>query len=170
MTFSVSAYNWLIPYQLAAIWVLDAVVTAVAVEGQSLQATANRWQCSLAWMRATVRSWIAVSAEFRTLVAQWSQALGWPELVNPTWRPPAAVRSGDWAWLCVAWAALAFQLLSGDQAGSMSGWVLWRTIAPEVMPAEPIPAVTHLGRRLRQRRSPPELEGVQAGPHPLSSE
>ena len=33
---------WILPYELAALWILEAAVTAVAVDGQSLQHTAGR--------------------------------------------------------------------------------------------------------------------------------
>ncbi len=146
---------WILPYELAALWILEAAVTAVAVDGHSLQQTADRWHWSLAWIRAHLRPWIAVSPEFRALVAQWSRAIGWDDLVSPAWRPPSTARSGDWAWLCVAWAAITLQVLDVAQAQRMPGWIVWRSVAPEVMPAAPISAVTHLGRRVRQHPDSP---------------
>lgn len=147
---------WIVPYGFAALWILEAAVTAVAVDGQSLQQTANHWHWTLAWVRAHVRPWIAVGPEFRALVAQWSRAMGWDDIVSITWHPPATAVAGDWAWLRVAWATLAIQVLGVAQAQYTPGWIVWRSIAPEVLPADPIPAVTHLGRRLRQRTlSPP---------------
>ncbi len=146
---------WILPYELAALWILEAAVTAVAVDGHSLQKTADRWHWTLAWIRAHVRPWIAVSPDFRALVAQWSRAVWWDDLVSTTWRPPATAAAGDWAWLCVAWAAVAFEVLDLTQAQSMPGWIVWRSVAPEMLPAAPIPAVTHLGRRVRQHPAAP---------------
>jgi hypothetical protein len=147
---------WIVPYELAALWILEAAVIAVAVDGDSLQHTANRWQWTLAWARAHVRSWMAVGPECRMLVAQWSRALGWDDLVSITWHPPATAVAGDWAWLRVAWATLAIQVLDWAPAQYAPGWIVWQSLAPEVLPAAPIPAVTHLGRRLRQcSGSPP---------------
>lgn len=40
-------------------------MTAVAVEGQSLQRTATQGHWTLAWVRAHIRPWIEVSVEFR---------------------------------------------------------------------------------------------------------
>ena len=148
---------WIVPYELAALWILEAAVTAVAVDGYSLPHTANHWHWTLAWVRAHVRPWMAVGPEFRALVAQWSRAMGWDDIVSITWHPPATAVAGDWAWLRVAWATLAIQVLGVAQAQyNTPGWVVWRGLAPEVLPADPIPAVTHLGRRLRQHTlSPP---------------
>ena len=147
----------ILPYELAALWILEAAVTAVAVDGHSFPHTADRGHGSLAGIRAHLRPWIAVSPEFRALVAQWSRALGGDDLVSPAWRPPAPARSGDWAWLGGAWAAITFQVLAGAQAQRMPGGIVWRSVAPAVMPAAPIPAITHLGRRVRQHPacSPP---------------
>ena len=147
---------WILPYELAALWILEAAVTAVAVDGQSLQQTATRWHWTLAWIRAHVRPWLAVSVEFRTLVAQWGHGVGLVDLVPLTWRPPATAVAGDWAWLCVAWVAVGLRGLGPELAQTLPGWVVWRSVAPEVLPAAPIPATTHLGRRVREHPpSPP---------------
>jgi hypothetical protein len=140
---------WILPYELAALWLLETAVTAVAVDGQSLQRTAHWGHWSPAWVRAHVRPWVTCGAEFRSLVLQWSTRLGWAELVAVDWRPPLGVRYADWAWLHVAWQGLALEWLSVSGAERAGGWVSWRTLAPEVLPAHRIPAVTHLGRRLR---------------------
>lgn len=85
---------WILPYELAALWILEAAVTAIAVDGDSLQHTADHWHWSLVWIRAHIRPWIAVSPEFRALVAQWGRSLGWDDLVSSAW---PTTRSGDWA-------------------------------------------------------------------------
>lgn len=146
---------WILPYELAALWILEAAVTAIAVDGDSLQKTATRWHWTLARIRAHVRPWLEVSTEFHLLVAQWSHAMGLDPLVAPTWRPPATAVAGDWAWLGVAWSALAFRWFDPITAQHLPRWIIWRSVAPEVLPARPIPAVTHIGRRIRGGRAAP---------------
>src|SRR5487761_1829595 len=125
---------WILPYELAALWIVDAAVTAVAVEGQSLPRTATQWHWTLPWIRAHVRPWLAVSVEFRALVAQWGHAIGVAELVDAHWAPPARAVVADWAWLGVAWHRLALLCLGPGPASLLSGWIVWRTVAPEVLP------------------------------------
>lgn len=146
---------WILPYEVAALWLLEAAVTAVAVHGQSLQRTATQGHWTLAWVRAHVRPWLRVSVEFRMLVAQWSHAVGVAVGVDPDWVPPVTAGVADWAWLSVAWQRLALQVLDVGSASLLPGWLVWRTVAPDVMPAGPIPATTHVGRRVRQHRPPP---------------
>lgn len=141
---------WILPYELAALWMLEAAVTAVAVDGQSLQHTATQGHWTLDWMRAHVRPWLQVSVEFRTIVAQWSHAAGVADLVDADWVPPDNARVADWAWLCVAWHRLMLLYLDAGSASLLSGWIVWRTLAPDRLPAAPIPPRTHLGRRVRQ--------------------
>lgn len=148
---------WLLPYESLTVEMLESVLNALELRGESLDAVAAAHQVSVDRVRARWHAWRAVLSAWHYQVEQaaaaWTPA---PLVDTQTWQPPPTARGPGWPWLQVAWAALA---LFWDLAWIPSGWVFWRTVAPELMPAPPIPANCHLGRRLRGRclRSPPTL-------------
>ncbi len=138
---------WLLPYERLTVEMLESILTALLVQGQSVAAVAAAHQVSEEMVTSRWHRWRDELPAWHQQVEQtavpWTAA---PLVDMQTWHPPLTARSAAWAWLEVAWQALA--LLMGGEAPP-SGWIFWRRVFPEVMPAGPIPARSHLGRRLR---------------------
>jgi hypothetical protein len=97
------------------------------------------------------RRWGPRGLWLRQRILQATTTWGWV-LAWPTWRPPAGARSADWAWLAVAWAALA--LLVPPPPVAPHGWVVWAATGPSAWPPGVIPPRTHLGRRVAAAARP----------------
>lgn len=154
---------WLLPYESLTVEMMESMLTAIEIRGESLETVAAAHQVSVERVQALWHRWRAVLPEWPYQVEQEAAVSTAAPLVDTqTWQPPATARSASWAWLQVAWQALA--LLWG-LALPPSGWVFWRTVAPECMPATPISAHCHLGQRLRQPRwrAPPTLPLIPRG-------
>lgn len=146
---------WLFPYEVAAVWVLDALCVAIALDGQAWAAVERQGAWPRQWLRRHVGRWLGRAAICRQRIAQQWQAWGWEWPSWPqTWRPPTTARSADWAWVCVACAWTVQRVALTAVARQISAWAVWCTIAPLALPPDVFPARTHWGRRLRAALPP----------------
>jgi len=141
---------WLLPYEELPLPQLDALVTAAGVAGASWATVAAQVGVEPLLVRRRWRRWGPTGPGLRQRVLQQATRWGLP-LTWPTWTPPRRARSADWAWLGLAWGALAavFRPTAADGMG------VWAALVPVPWPAAVIPARTHQGRRLRAVAQPP---------------
>jgi hypothetical protein len=139
---------WLLPYEALTLDQLTTLLTDAGGAGQSWTQVARTVGCEPLTVRRRWRRWGPWGAWLRQQVAQhaaaWGLVLAWA-----TWQPPPGTRSADWAWLPLAWAALALVLPSVWAPPWAVGLTPWQEWVPGGWPAAVVPARTHLGRRLR---------------------
>lgn len=140
---------WLLPYEELPVGALDPLLQAAGA-GASWAASAAQTGAAPLTVRRRWRRWGPQGPGLRQRVLQQAPRWGIP-LTWPTWRPPAGARSADWAWLGLAWAALAVIF----QPGAASGMGVWADLAVAPWPAAVVPTRPHLGRRLRAAGVPP---------------
>ncbi|MCL8207567.1 MAG: DUF6431 domain-containing protein [Actinomycetia bacterium] len=147
---------WLLPYEPAALWLLTALCDAMAVEGQSWAHVERQGAWPRHWLRRHVGRWLRRAATLRQHIAQQWQHWGWPwPSWTQTWRPPAAARVADWAWVRVAWAWTVQVAQLAAVAQPIGDWAVWCALAPLALPSDAVPATPHWGRRLRAAARPP---------------
>jgi len=138
---------WLLPYESWTVPVWDAVLTAVATEGQSWRRIATDWQVEVTAVKRRWRRWEPQLPAFRHQVHQvlqtWQIGTPWR-----TWHPPPAARAADWGRLQLCWQAVALVLGAVWELGTPTGFVTWRTWVPTGLPGGVLPRHTHLRRRL----------------------
>ena len=135
---------WIVPYEEL---LLDGLATVVVAAGQgaSRATVAATGGVAPLTARRRWRRWGPGGVWLRQRILQQATIWGW-HFQWPTWTPPARARSADWAWLAVAWAALA--LLIPPPAVAPHGWVGWAATRPTAWPPGGIPLRTHLGQRV----------------------